>query len=62
MQTPQQPFIVRIIQPDKDTTGLGALRDVMVGSIGLTGAIILLAIVAGGVLAGVLFWVRSRSG
>ena len=61
MQQPQQPFFVKIIEPNRDTTGLGALRDVMIGSIGLTGVIVLLAIVSGAVVAGILFWVRSRS-
>jgi len=60
-QAPQAPLIVKIISPEKDTTGLTQLRDVLVGSIGLTGAIVLMAIVLGAALAGVMFWVRRRS-
>jgi len=59
-QAPQAPLIVKIISPEKDTTGLTQLRDVLVGSIGLTGAIVLMAIVLGAALAGVMFWVRHR--
>ncbi len=58
----QNPIIVRIIQPPKDTTGLSQLRDVLIGSIGLTGAIVLAAFLLGVVIAGVMFWVRRRAG
>jgi len=34
---------------------------VLIGSLGLTGAIVLCAIVLGFVLASVLYWIRSRS-
>ena len=54
----QQPIIVKIIEPNGDPTGLS---EVLLGSIGLTGVIVLLAVVLGAVFAGVLFWVRSRS-
>jgi hypothetical protein len=53
---PAPPIIVRIIQPAHDaTTGL---RDVLVGAFGLTGVIVLFAIVAGVILAGLMFFVR----
>jgi hypothetical protein len=58
----QQPIIVRIIAPPEDTSGLGELGRVIVGALGLTGAAILVAFLAGVVVAGVLFWVRSRPG
>ena len=54
---PASPIIVKIVETPRDPTGLA---DVLVGSIGLTGAIVLLAIITGTLLAGVLFWVRSR--
>jgi hypothetical protein len=57
----QSPVIVRIIESPRDTTGLSQLRDVLIGSIGLTGAIVLAAFVLGAVVAGVMFWVRRRS-
>ena len=55
------PVIVRIVSPPKDETGLLQLRDVLIGSIGLTGAIVLAAVLLGAVMAGVMFWVRRRS-
>ena len=60
VQPPPAPFIVKIIEPNKDPTGLGTLRDVMIGSIGLTGVIVMLAIISGAVCASLLFWIRSR--
>jgi hypothetical protein len=53
-----KPIIVKIMPPDGDPTGLA---DVLIGALGLTGALTLLAIVAAVVFAGVLFWIRSRS-
>ena len=57
-QSSPDPIIVKIIQPPRDPTGL---TEVLIGSLGLTGAIVLLAVVCGVVLAGVMLWVRSRS-
>ena len=61
IQQPSSPVIVRIISPPKDTTGLSTLADVLIGSVGLTGAIVLLAFVLGAALAGVMYWFRRRS-
>ncbi len=58
MQGQQSPVIVRIVEPPHDPTGL---TEVLVGSLGLTGAIVLLAIVLGVIFAGILFWFRSRT-
>ena len=55
---PNEPIIVKVISPPKDPTGIA---DVIIGSIGLTSAIVLLALVLGLVMAGILFWVRSRN-
>ena len=55
----QKPIIVKIIQPPKDPTGIS---DAIIQAIGLTGAITLLAIVCGVVIALVLFWSRWRHG
>jgi hypothetical protein len=60
-QPPSSPVIVKIISPPKDTTGLSALADVLIGSVGLTGAIVLLAFVLGAAMAGVMYWFRHRS-
>ena len=54
----QPPVTVRIIEPNTDPTGLG---DVLLRSLGLTGVLALVALVAGIVFAAVLFWIRSRS-
>jgi len=54
----QKPIIVKLLETPHDPTGLA---DVLVGSLGLTGAIVLLAVVTGTIFAGILFWYRSRS-
>lgn len=51
----QSPIIVRIIPPKEDN-----LYDVMVGALGVTGVMIVVALLAALVFAGVLYWVRSR--
>jgi len=57
-QQPQQPIIVKIVEPPGDPTGLAA---VLIGALGLTGVIVVIAVVLGLVMAGVLSWIRSRS-
>ena len=59
VQAQPDPVIVRIIQPPRDPTE--GLADVLIGSLGLSGAITVLAILCGIVMGGVLFWIRSRS-
>ena len=54
----QPPITVRIIEPDKDPTGLA---DVLLRSLGLTGVLALIAVLAGVLLAAVMFAIRSRS-
>ena len=56
----QQPVIVRIYSPPQDTSGLTDLTNVIVGSLGLTGALLVAGLVLGVILGGVLFWLRSR--
>jgi hypothetical protein len=58
IQPEKPPVIVKLIETPHDPTGIA---DVLIGSLGLTGAIVLLAIVSGALFAGVLFWVRSRN-
>jgi hypothetical protein len=55
--TQQPPIIVKIIETPRDPTGLA---DVLIGSLGLTGAIVLLAAVMGLLMAVALFWFRRR--
>jgi hypothetical protein len=53
------PIIVKIVEPDNtDPTGLA---DVLIKSLGLIGALVLIAVLFGVVTAGVMFWYRSRS-
>jgi hypothetical protein len=51
------PVIVKLIDPPPEISGLAG---VLIGSLGLTGFIVLLAIVSGALFAGILFWYRSR--
>jgi hypothetical protein len=55
--TQSQPIIVKLVEPKTDPTGLA---DVLIGALGLTGALALLAVALGVVMAGVLFFARSR--
>ena len=54
-QQPSNPVIVKII-PSKEQS----LSDVLVGALGVTGVMVLIAVVAAFVFAGALFWIRSR--
>jgi hypothetical protein len=54
----QKGIIVKLIETPHDPTGLA---DVLIGSLGLTGAIVLLAVISGSIFAGILFWYRSRT-
>jgi ABC-type phosphate transport system permease subunit len=56
---PSKPIIVRIPQ-DPPKSELSGLADVLLGSLGLTGVIAVAAVLLGAVMAGVMFWVRSR--
>ena len=55
--TPREPLIVKIVETPSDPTGLA---DVLLGAFGLTGVLILVAVVAAAAMAGVLFWFRQR--
>ena len=55
------PIIVKIISPPKDETGLAKLSDVLIGSLGLTGAMVLAALLLGAVMAVAMFWWRRRA-
>jgi hypothetical protein len=57
-QPSSEPFMVRIIDPPSDIAGLA---DVLIGALGLTGAVALAAVLLGVVLAAGMFWLRSRS-
>ena len=55
-----KPIIVKIIPPEQKSE-LTGLADVLLGSLGLTGVIVVAALLMGLLLAAVMFWVRSRS-
>jgi hypothetical protein len=52
----QTPIVVKLIEPHEK-----GLDEVLIGSLGLTGVIVLAAVVLGVALAGLMFWLRSRS-
>jgi hypothetical protein len=56
MTAQKSPIIVRIIEPPHNE-----LRDVLLGALGVTGAIVLVALVLGVLVGGLMFWMRSRS-
>ncbi len=57
-QSPSSPIIVKLIEPPHSE--LSGLADVLIGSIGLTGALTLLALAVGILFGGILFFARSR--
>jgi len=52
------PVVVKIVEPPHDPTGIS---DVIIGAIGLTGFIVLLALLFGLTFAGILVWFRRKS-
>ena len=58
-QQPSDPVVVKIVEPEQSE--LSSLADVLLGSLGLTGILVLGSILAAFIFAGVLFWVRSRA-
>ena len=53
MNLQSNPIIVKIVQPEAKSE-LSGLADVLLGSLGLTGVIVLAAVVMGAALAGVM--------
>lgn len=49
------PFMIKIVQPPSDIEGLG---EVLLGALGLTGVIVVAALLAGVLLAGIMFLIR----
>ena len=52
----QSPIIVRIVEAPEP-----GLREIMLGALGLSGLLAVGAVLAGILVAGVIFWIRSRS-
>ncbi len=56
---PSGPIIVRVFEePAKETT----VVDVLLGSIGLTGVLLIVAALAGLALGGLMVWLKKRRG
>lgn len=56
---PSTPIIVRVVEePARETT----VVDVLLGSIGLTGLLLLIAALAGLALGALLVWLKKRRG
>ena len=53
---PSNPIIVKIVPPEEEN-----LYDVMVGALGITGVMVVVALVAAVIFGVTLYWVRSRS-
>lgn len=51
----QAPIIVHVVEPPVESTTLG---DVILGALGLTGALLLCAILLGAILGGILIGVK----
>jgi hypothetical protein len=55
---PSSPIMVKIDQPKNDPTG--GLADVLVGALGLSGLLFLIAVVAALLFGSLLFWLRRQ--
>jgi ABC-type phosphate transport system permease subunit len=53
----KSPIIVKLVEPHKDPTGLA---EVLIGALGLTGVITLIAVALGVLTALIMLWMRSR--
>jgi hypothetical protein len=51
------PIIVKIVETPRDPTGLA---DVLIGALGLTGVLVVMALALGLLVGGILFFARSR--
>jgi hypothetical protein len=55
MMIQAQPIIVHVVQPATEST---TVADVLIGAFGLTGLLVLLAILLGGVFGGILIGIK----
>ena len=55
---PSSPIIVKIDQPKNDPTA--GLADVLIGALGLSGVLVLIAMVAALIFGSLLFWLRRQ--
>jgi hypothetical protein len=52
---PAPPIVVRVIEPPVETT---TVADILIGALGLTGVLLLAALLLGGILGGILIGVK----
>ena len=55
MMIQQTPIIVHVVQPPIEST---TVADVLIGAIGLTGVLVLLAVLLGGAFGGILIGIK----
>jgi hypothetical protein len=55
MMIQQTPIIVHVVQPATETT---TVADVLIGAFGLTGLLVLLAVLLGGAFGGILIGIK----
>jgi hypothetical protein len=55
VEQPTNPIVVRVVEEPVDTTGIS---DIVVGALGLTGVMLMAALVLGALLGGVLIAVK----
>jgi hypothetical protein len=58
-QQRSDPVVVTITEPEQSE--FASLANVLLGSLGLTGVLVLASILAACVFGGILFWLRSRA-
>jgi hypothetical protein len=51
-----QPIIVRVLEEPVKSTGVG---DVILGALGITGVLLLAALLLGALLGGLLIWIKK---
>ena len=51
-----EPIIVKLVEPHQTN-----VADVLIGALGVTGVLVVIAVVAGLLAGGLLFWMRGRS-
>jgi hypothetical protein len=54
----QTPVVIDIRQPPESE--LSQLSDVLIGTLGIAGVLLMVAVLFGAAIAGVMFWLRSR--
>jgi hypothetical protein len=56
---PDDPIVIKIIEPPENP--MEGLRDVLLSALGITGVLLLGAVVLGLLLGSLMFWLRRRS-